>query len=112
MAIINPRATGAVRALTRITLTHKSTTIIIRETFITINGVIEEAAMALAEFILKDLKKKGNAEIKYFSYISFEVYLTDDKVFINPKRSLMEPKDWGLLKKETEKICNNLKAFM
>lgn len=111
VAIVNPRATAGMKAIPRISLTHKSTTIEIRDTSITIDGVIEEAAMALADYILKDMKRDPN--IKWRAYRAIEAYVIDDKILINPRvQNAMDAERWALLKKETEKICNNLRAFM
>jgi hypothetical protein len=105
MGIINPRA------LSCIILTYRSTTITIKDLSVTIEGTTEEAAMALADHILKDMKRDAN--IKYFSYRSIEAYLIEGNVVVNPKiQNVMDSKQWDILKKETEKICNNLKAFM
>lgn len=111
VAIVNPRAVAGVKALPRITLTYKNTTIEIRDTSISIDGVIEEAAMALADYILKDMKRDPN--VKWRAYRAIEAYIIDDKILINPRvQNVMAEDQWLLLKKETEKICNNLKAFM
>lgn len=113
VAIVNPRASHSARALPQITLTYKGATLIITDNAITITGTIEEAAMALADHILKDVKRMDAIGAKYFSYRSMEVYLIDGNVVLNPKvLNIMEPGDWDFLKKSTEKICNNLKVFM
>jgi|SRR5579864_8017552 len=112
MAIVNPRAVAGVKALPRIVLTYKNTTITIRNDSIIIDGIMEEAAMALADHILTDMKRAA-PEVKYFSYRALEAYVIDGKIVVNPKiLNAMDPERWELLKRETEKICNNLKAFM
>ena len=113
MAIVNPRGLTGMKASPWITLTHKGTTVRIRDNSVIIDGSIEEAAMALAEHILKDIERASDFNANYFSYRSIEVYVIDGQIVINPKtQNIMEPGDWALLKKSTEKICNSLKAFM
>lgn len=113
VAIVNPRASHSARALPQITLTYKGATIIITDNAITITGTIEEAAVALAEYVLDYIKRVQGSDTKYFSFRSIEAYIIDDKVVLNPKvLNIMEPGDWDFLKKSTEKICNNLKVFM
>lgn len=111
VAIVNPRAVAGVKALPRITLTYKNTTIVIRNDSVTVDGIMEEAAMALADYILTDMKK--DPSIKWRSYRAIEAYVIEGKIVINPKvENIMDAERWALLKKETEKICNSLKAFM
>lgn len=113
VAIVNPRALTGMKASPWITLTHKGTTIKITDTSVTIDGTIEEAAMALAEYILDYIKRLKGSDTNYFSFRSIEAYVIDGNVLVNPKiQNIMEPGDWELLKKSTEKICNNLKVFM
>jgi hypothetical protein len=112
VAIVNPRAVAGVKALPRIVLTYKNTTITIRNDSVIIDGVMEEAAMALADHILKEIKRAA-PEVKYFSFRAIEAYVIDGKILVNPKiQNAMDADQWALLKRETEKICNNLKAFM
>lgn len=111
VAIVNPRAVAGVKALPRITLTYKNTTIEIRNDSITIDGVMEEAAMALADYILTDWKR--DPKIQFRTYRAIEAYEIEGKILINPRvNNIMDPERWVLLKKQTENICNNLKAFM
>ena len=111
VAIVNPRAVTGVKALPRITLTYKDTTIEIRDTSIIIHGVMEEAAMALADHILTDWKR--DPKIQFRTYRAIEAYEIEGKILINPRvNGIMDADRWDLLKKETEKICNNLRAFM
>lgn len=111
VAIVNPRGLTGMKASPWITLIYRGTTLRIRDNAVTVDGTMEEAAMALAERILQDARRDDS--IKYFSYRAIEAYVIDGQIVINPKtQNIMEPQDWDLLKKETEKICNNLKAFM
>lgn len=111
VAIVNPRAMAGMKALPRITLTYRNTTIVIRNDSIIIDGIMEEAAMALADHILAEMKR--DTSVLYRSYGAIEVYVIDGQVVINPKvQNVMDTDRWALLKKETEKICNNLRFFM
>lgn len=108
-AIVNPRAT--MKALPRITLTHKDTTIVIRNDSITIDGVVEEAAVALADYILTDWKR--DPKIQFRTYRAIEVYEIEGKILVNPRvQNIMDADRWALLKRATEKICNSLRVFM
>jgi hypothetical protein len=109
-----------VKAIPKTVLTSKTGSIEMRSNTITIGGTIEGAALALAEDVLKQLPKNrvwyDGATYATKTYVGSiqAIYYKDsgqyNLVLLNLEA--LDPDKWATLKKSTEKICNDLTAFM
>lgn len=106
-----PRKCKYVKAIPRILLSSKDGSIDIREYTVTITGSVESAALAMAEDILR--RRKNQPDSHSLNYRCIEVYIKDKEYILSLKHhNAMKLDDWNLLKKNVEKICNDLVAFM
>ncbi len=103
-----PRKCNYVKAIPKLYFASPKGAIEIRHNSITITGTVEGAALALAEDILK---KPIVPQRTYLSTI--EVLAGNGQYTLNLlKPTVLEPEIWIDLKKDVEKMCNNLKAFL
>lgn len=78
---------------------------------VSINGTMEDAAIALSNAILN--YKKGNPNANYGTWGPLDFLFFEGRVVIAlSDQTAIDKENWNLLKKSTEKICNDLKAFM
>jgi len=102
---------GNVSAIPRTLFQHKSGYIEISNDTIIISGPVEDAAWAMANECLKMGKDNNNTNWRYFS--TLEVTLREGSYDLTLlKSTAMEATNWGAFKKNVEKICNKLTAFM
>ncbi len=115
-----PKKRVNVKALPRITLESKTGSIEIRSYAIYITGTLEGAALALAEDILKHIPKDNvwykdaiYASKNYIETISVVKRRDSGKYEISLlRKDAINTDTWDALKKDVEKICNNLIAFI
>lgn len=89
----------------------------IRRFSIEIEGSLEGAARAFAEEILKNKQIYGEtAPLNRWDYMSvIRVEHIDSKytlTLLEAGQGLIDPEVWANLKKDVEKICNNLTVFL
>lgn len=112
VAIVNPRATGMAKALPRHVFENENGGIDIRRYSIEIFGQHEAAAKAMAEELLKH-KTGSNHSWNYMGVIECEEYLGRFIIRLTEKgEGIIDPEVWATFKKNVEKICNDLKAFL
>lgn len=112
VAIVNPRAMGAVKALPRHVFENENGGIDIRRFSIEIFGRHEAAAKAMAEELLKH-KSGSNHDWNYMGVIIAEEYLGRFTIKLSEKgEGIIDPEVWLTFKKNVEKMCNDLKVFL
>ena len=120
MAKRKPKKRVNVKALPRVVITSKDGEIEIRPYSVIIRGSVETAALALAEDILKHLPKNPVwydgalfSTKTYVEAISVTHYKDSGKYEVTLlRKDAINPDTWAALKKDVEKICNNLTAFI
>jgi hypothetical protein len=94
-----------------LTFEHNDGSVTVSSNDISVDGKMEDAAWALADECLRRGKNNNNTNWRYFSVL--EVTLREgmyDLTLLNDKA--LDAPTWELLKKNVERICNHLKAFM
>lgn len=120
MAKRKPKKRVNVKAIPHTVITSKDGEISIRSYSIIIRGTLEAAAVALSEDILKNLPKNmqwyNDAKEASKTYVgAFQVvkYREGGQYELRLLRQdAINSDTWAALKKDVEKICNNLTAFM
>ncbi len=111
-----PKKRVNVKAIPRLVITSKDGEIEIRPYSIIIRGTMECAALALAEDILKRIPRDASYNARELYMSAFVVNKDagrENKYILNLLRpDAINPDTWEAFKKEVEKICNNLIAFM
>lgn len=115
-----PKKRVNVKALPRLTFSSEHGAIEIRSYAIYITGTMEGAALAFAEDILKHLPKDvvwyndaTRASKNYMEIISVVKHRDSGKYEISLlRKDIMNADSWAAFKKDVEKICNNLVAFI
>lgn len=115
-----PKKRVNVKALPRVTLESDTGSIEIRSYGVYITGTMEGASLALAEDILKHLPRNPiwydgalYSTKAYVGTIMAKHYRDSGKYEISLLRAdAMNADTWEALKKDVEKICNNLVAFI
>lgn len=111
-----PKKRVNVKAIPRLIITSKDGEIEIRPYSIIIRGTMESAALALAEDILKRIPRDAPYNARELYINAFDVTKDagkDSKYILNLLRpDAMNADSWAALKKDVEKICNNLAVFM
>lgn len=92
VSVVNPKV--VMKAIPRFTFGNEQGEIDIRQYSITITGSHEAAAKAFAEAILSRGTGSQNSEWSYCGV------------------GIVSPIDWDAFKKNVERICNGLKAFL
>ena len=108
VAVVNPRGVTGMKAIPKFNFQSDKGGIEIRQYSIEITGSTEAAAKAFAEEILS--KKSAQS---YFNVIRVDV--KDNKYTIALGKGgsgLISPEVWAEFKKNVERICNDLKAFL
>lgn len=120
MAKRKPKKRVNVKAIPHTVITSKDGEIDIRPYSIVIRGTLEAAALALAEDVLKNLPKNmewyndaTDASKTYVSAFRVIKWKESGKYELDLlRKDAINPDTWAALKKDVEKICNNLTAFM
>jgi hypothetical protein len=105
-----PPRGSTVKAVPRIYLSSETGSIEIRQYSFTIRGSVEGAALAMAEDILK--KKKENPQAQSHYYMAIDVFNRDNEIILGINSVPYDKEVWDTFKKNVEKICNNLTAFI
>lgn len=112
------RKCNYVKAMPHITFYHNGSSIEIRRNAITINGKVEDAAWAMAEELLKRGKTEATTHWEYPWQSSamvpvIQANLREGMYTLELlKTSAIDSETWAIFKKDVEKICNKLTAFM
>lgn len=108
VAVVNPRGVTGMKAVSAFNFQNEHGGIEIRQYSIEITGSTESAAKAFAEEILS--KKKPQS---YFNVIRVDVENNKYTITLGKGGTgLISPEVWAEFKKNVERICNDLKAFL
>jgi hypothetical protein len=108
---LRPGYMNTMKAIPRQIFEHNDSSVTIRSESISISGKLEDAAWALADECLRRGKDNNNTNWRYFSVL--EVTLREGVYDLTLlKDYALDASTWETLKRDVEKICNNLKAFM
>jgi hypothetical protein len=112
VAIVNPRAMGVAKALPKYVFENAEGGIDIRKYSIELFGRHEAAAKAMAEELLKH-KTGSNHSWNYMGVVEGEERLGQLSITLTQNGlGLIDPEVWAAFKKNVEKMCNDLKAFL
>lgn len=112
VAIVNPRAVAGMKAIPKYIFDNADGGIEIKRYSISIYGDREAAAKAMAEEILNH-KTGSNHDWNYMGVIVAEEYLGKFSIKLTENgEGIVDPEIWLTFKKNVEKMCNDLKAFL
>jgi hypothetical protein len=103
------------KAIPRQIYEHNGSSVTFRPYSITITGKIEDAAWAMAEEILTRAKEEPTTHWDYMwgSNRVMEATFREGCYSVNLiKEEAIDGETWATFKKDVEKICNKLTAFM